>query len=158
MEFKNGEIEGVTIKTPKLFNDKRGWLSEIFRHDELNETLYPVMSYISMTHPGVARGPHEHQEQWDYFCFIGVSAFKVYCWDNRPASPTYGNKIEFLSEKDKLTIVTIPPGVVHAYMNVGETEGMVLNYPNKLYAGLGKTEKVDEIRYEDAQVTPYVLT
>jgi dTDP-4-dehydrorhamnose 3,5-epimerase len=39
--------------------------------------------------------------------------------------------------------------VVHAYKNVGGSEGIVLNYPNRLYAGRGKKEPVDEIRHED---------
>ena len=33
--FKNGEIEGVIIRPLKRFEDKRGWLSELFRADEL---------------------------------------------------------------------------------------------------------------------------
>ena len=52
----------------------------------------PAMAYISMTRPGVARGPHEHREQADYFAFIGPSNFKVYLWDARDDSPTRGVK------------------------------------------------------------------
>ena len=42
--------------------------------------------------------------------------------------------------------VWIPPGVVHAYRNVGTIPGLVFNSPNRLYAGYGKREPVDEIR------------
>ena len=65
------EIEGVIIRELKRHDDERGWLVELFRHDELEAALHPVMSYVSMTKPGVARGPHEHSDQTDCFCFIG---------------------------------------------------------------------------------------
>ena len=91
MEFRPGPIEGVIWRPLKKFHDARGWLCELFRHDELPPAFHPVMCYISATEPGVARGPHEHVDQADYFCFLGPSNFKMYLWDNRPKSKTYGN-------------------------------------------------------------------
>ena len=57
-QFKVGEIMGVVVRDLRRFNDKRGWLTELFRHDELDEEYYPLMTYISATEPGVTRGPH----------------------------------------------------------------------------------------------------
>jgi len=96
-----------------------------------------------------ARGPHEHLYQADYFCFIGTSAFQVYLWDNRKDSHAYKEKMTILAKEGSQLIVIVPPGVVHAYKNIGNKDGMVLNFPNKLYAGAGKQEKVDEIRHEN---------
>lgn len=45
--------------------------------------------------------------------------------------------------------VVIPAGVVHAYKNVGGKQGMVVNSPNRLFAGTGKKDPVDEVRHED---------
>jgi dTDP-4-dehydrorhamnose 3,5-epimerase len=45
----------------------------------------------------------------------------------------------------------VPPGVVHGYINISDRDGMVLNYPDKLYKGWGKKEEVDEIRHEDKE-------
>jgi dTDP-4-dehydrorhamnose 3,5-epimerase len=45
--------------------------------------------------------------------------------------------------------VTVPPGVVHAYKNVGSDDAFVLNFPDRLYAGVNRAEAVDEIRHED---------
>ena len=73
MEYRDGTIEGVIWKPLSIYRDQRGWLCELFRHDELPEIFHPVMCYISMTEPGIARGPHEHVDQADYFCFIGPS-------------------------------------------------------------------------------------
>jgi dTDP-4-dehydrorhamnose 3,5-epimerase len=44
--------------------------------------------------------------------------------------------------------VLIPAGVVHGYQNVGDVDGIVINSPNRLYAGPGRKEEVDEIRHE----------
>ncbi len=69
--FQDGPIEGVVLHVLKRFRDERGWLVELFRDDELGATNRPVMAYVSMTLPGVARGPHEHREQADRFGFLG---------------------------------------------------------------------------------------
>ena len=49
--------------------------------------------------------------------------------------------------------VVVAPGVVHAYKhaytNVGERDGWVIHCPDRLYAGTGRREPVDEIRWED---------
>ena len=150
--FAEGKIEGVTIKDLRQFHDSRGWLAETFRSDELGD-YRPQMGYISVTFPDVARGPHEHREQTDYFCFLG--RFTLYLWDNRKDSVTYKNKM-VIGNADKL-IVTVPPGVVHAYKNSGDAEGMVLNFPDRLYAGWGKKEEVDEVRYENDPASPFRL-
>jgi dTDP-4-dehydrorhamnose 3,5-epimerase len=107
-----------------------------------------VMMYISMTGPGIARGPHEHVDQADFFGFIGPSTFKIYLWDYRKQSPTYMHRQVLLAGEDSPRTLIIPPGVVHAYKNIGTMMGMVVNLPNRLYAGPGRKEKVDEIRHE----------
>jgi dTDP-4-dehydrorhamnose 3,5-epimerase len=148
-EFTSGPIEGVVITELRRFADQRGWLTEVFRHDALDEAAYPAMGYVSMTYPGVARGPHEHVDQTDLFAFVGPGAFKVYLWDTRGDSPTFGARQTLIAGADAPMTVLVPPGVVHAYRNVSDENGLVFNAPNRLYAGWGKQEPVDEIRHED---------
>ena len=155
--FKNGKIEGVIIKNLIKHVDDRGWLAETYRNDELDEQHFPAMAYISMTNRDVARGPHEHADQADNFSFIGPSNFKIYMWDNRKNSPTYMTKQVVFAGEDSPKSLIIPPGVVHAYKNVGEKQGAVLNFPNRLFAGRGRTEPVDEIRHESDQNSPFIL-
>lgn len=157
MEFTPGPINDVIWKPLTLFRDARGWLCELFRHDELPDEFHPVMAYISMTEPGVARGPHEHVDQADYFCFLGPSNFKVYLWDNREASSTYLNKEVRIVGVDEPMALVVPVGVVHAYQNVGDVQGIVFNAPNRLYRGVGKKEPIDEIRHEDLADSPFRL-
>lgn len=157
MNFTEGPIQDVITYKLKKYHDERGWLAELFRHDELSEEFYPVMSYISFTHPGIQRGPHEHVDQADLFCFIGPSTFNITLWDNRPDSPTYNHRMSMLVGEDDPTAVVVPKGVVHGYRNVGSVEGMVINCPNRLYMGEGKREPIDEIRHEDDPDTPFKM-
>ena len=143
-------MEGVVIKELNVFTDERGWLSEIFRNDETG--FRPAMSYVSLTKPGIARGPHEHIEQSDFFCFLGN--FRLYLWDNRQGSKSYGEKFVLDTEGKPVTAI-VPPKVVHAYKNVGPGDGLVLNLPDRLFRGQGKKDPVDEVRYEDDPDSPF---
>ncbi|MBA3442671.1 MAG: dTDP-4-dehydrorhamnose 3,5-epimerase family protein [Pyrinomonadaceae bacterium] len=148
-EFKSGAIRDVAVRDMRKFVDERGWLAEIFRHDEMAEEFHPQMVYISSTEPHTTRGPHEHREQADLFCFIGPSNFKLRMWDNRPDSETYRHMMTFFVGIDNPKAVIIPKGVVHAYRNVGHVAGIIINCPNRLFMGEGRREEVDEIRHED---------
>lgn len=157
LEFTKGKIHDVLVRPLSKFLDERGWLAELYRVDDLDPAIIPVMAYISMTQPGVARGPHEHVDQTDYFCFMGPSNFKVYLWDSRKDSPSYGVRQIIYAGLDSPQAVVVPPGVVHAYRNIGLENGIVFNAPNQLYAGEGKKAPVDEIRHEEAEGSQYLL-
>ncbi len=157
MTYEKGVIHDVVIKPLKKFIDERGWLCELYRQDELDAGQMPVMSYVSLTQPGVARGPHEHVDQTDYFAFFGPSNFKIYLWDSREDSPSFGKRMVFAAGQDSPAVVIIPPGVVHAYKNIGTEGGLVFNAPNRLFAGKNKAEPVDEIRHEDISGSPFQL-
>lgn len=147
LPFRPGKVDGVIWKRLDVYHDQRGWLCELFRHDETPAELQPAMAYLSETLPGQTRGPHEHLQQTDSFCFFGLPVFHLYLWDNRPESASYlCHEIAILRRP---TAVVIPPGIVHAYRNVGEIPGLVVNCPNRLYRGEGKRDPVDEVRHED---------
>ena len=62
---------------------------------------------------------------------------------------TYGAKQVEVVGVDRPMALIIPPGVAHAYKNVGAETGVVFNCPNRLYKGPGRKEPVDEIRHEE---------
>ena len=154
-EFKRGQIRDVVVRAVGKFVDERGWLAEVFRHDELDAEYFPAMAYISSTEPNVQRGPHEHVDQADLFVFIGPANFKLRLWDNRRDSETYNHVMTLYVGADNPKSVLVPKGVVHAYRNVGSTAGIVINCPNRLYMGEGKRAEIDEIRHEDDPSTVY---
>lgn len=153
----NDNLPGVLVRTLKKFEDSRGWLGEVWRDDERPAGLDPAMGYLSSTVPGQARGPHEHRAQSDYFVFCGTGEFLIALWDNRSGSAGFGRYQEIIAPVGRLTAVVVPPGVVHGYKNIGTTDGLVLNLPDRLYAGHGKSEPVDEIRHENEPGSPFVF-
>ncbi|MDD2680669.1 MAG: dTDP-4-dehydrorhamnose 3,5-epimerase family protein [Patescibacteria group bacterium] len=148
-------IEGVIIKELKKFSDDRGWLTEIYRRDEVD--LSPAMSYVSLTLPGVARGPHEHVYQSDFFIFIGPGTFRLHLWDRRVGSKTKGEKIEIEVGIDNPCTVLVPPGVVHGYQCISDEPALSINFPDKLYKGIMKQDEIDEIRWEQDENSPYKI-
>ena len=154
-DFQSGMIHDVIVRRLDRYDDSRGWLSELFRHDDLPAEFHPVMAYISSTRPGISRGPHEHVDQADLFCFLGPSNFKLRMWDNRPDSATYRLAMTLVVGEDDPHVIVIPKGVVHAYQNVGDKDGIVINCANRLYKGEGRRKQVDEIRHEDDPATPF---
>jgi len=147
--FEPGQVHDVIVRPLPRHDDARGWLTELFRCDELPAQFLPVMAYISSTRPGITRGPHEHVAQADLFCFLGPSNFKVRMWDNRSDSPTYRKVSTLVAGENDPQLVIIPKGVVHAYQNIGDKDGIVINCPNRLYKGDRRGEEIDEIRHED---------
>lgn len=156
MDWKEGDIDGCEFKPLSFHKDGRGWLAEIFRTDEMNPADHPVMAYVSETNPGQARGPHEHTSQTDLFAFFS-GVIRLFMWDARSDSTTYGVRTIRLVGAENPCIVTVPPGVVHAYRNDGPSPAIIFNCPNRLFAGPGKSEPVDEIRHEDSEQSPFKL-
>lgn len=148
-------IDGVIIKKIFKNSDKRGWLAEIYRSDELK--FNPAMSYVSVTRPGVIRGPHEHKYQSDCFIFIGPGNFELHLWDRRADSTTAGEYVKLETGENNPLLVVVPPGVVHGYKCIGRENGLSVNLPDKLYRGKNKKEEIDEIRWEKDPGSPYKI-
>jgi dTDP-4-dehydrorhamnose 3,5-epimerase len=153
--FRERQIKGVVVGKLAKALDSRGWLAELFRSDQVAAEFFPAMAYISATRPGITRGPHEHVDQADLFCFIGPSNFKLRMWDNREDSETFRCVSTIVVGEDNPASVLVPAGVVHAYQNVGAVEGIVINCPNRLYRGVDRKEEVDEIRHENNEQTVF---
>ncbi|HEY0077673.1 MAG TPA: dTDP-4-dehydrorhamnose 3,5-epimerase family protein [Pyrinomonadaceae bacterium] len=156
-EFKRGKILDVEVRQLRKYVDERGWLAELFRHDELKEEFHPQMGYISLSQPHVQRGPHEHEDQADFFCFIGPANFKLRLWDNRPDSETFRYVMTLHVGADNPASVLVPKGVVHAYRNISHEPGIVINFPNRLFMGTDRKSPIDEIRHEDDPDTIFKL-
>lgn len=144
-------INGVVFFDLSQNVDDRGWLIELFRKDKLEPDHFPAMGYISQTLPGVVRGPHEHESQSDLFCFIGPGDFELMLWEkgDEPYKETH-----VLGESRPHAVI-VPPGVIHAYRNISDKPGLVLNFPNRLYGGPGACYPVDEIRHEANKHSTY---
>lgn len=146
-------FEGVLLRRLVSHGDDRGSLMELWRIDEMLPKHTPTMGYFSMTNPGVARGPHEHNDQTDLFVF--TPGFELRLWDNRDISETF--KKHLFLQINEPTAVIVPPGVVHGYVNKSSVPALSLNFPNRLYKGQGKKLPVDEIRHESSPDSPFKM-
>ena len=155
--LKSGQIANVVVRELRRRVDSRGWMAEIFRTEEIDLGHAPVKANVSVTEPGVGHGPLPHADQTDFFAFLGSSQFEITLWDNRPDSRTHGTKQVLIVGEGVEKAVVIPPGVVHAYKNIGSVPGMIFNYPNRLFRGHGRKEPVDEIRNESDPRSPFRL-
>lgn len=155
--FDEGPIAGVVLRPLDRFTDDRGWLVELFRHDQLPNENIPRMAYLCETLPGCARGPHEHHHQSDLFAFVGPGDLELYLWDVRAESPTRGHRQKITVGESNRQLVIVPPGVVHAFQNETDRPAWALNAPNELYAGENKKEDVDEIRHERDPNSPFKM-
>ena len=155
MSVEENIWEGLIIKKIDKYFDDRGWLAEVFRSDQLD--FKPEMSYLSLTKPGVIRGPHEHREQSDCFIFLGPGSFRLYLWDRRQDSKTYSKSLELEVGEDNPRLIIVPPGVVHGYKCISEVPALSINFPNRLYKGKNKSEEIDEIRWEKDENSPYQI-
>lgn len=155
--FIDSLIEGVIVKPLSLHEDSRGWLMELYREDQTSNESRPAMAYASMTLPGISRGPHEHVEQTDRFCFYGPSNFLIVLWDNRPSSQSFNHRMKLIAGRNTPSLIVVPNGVVHGYRNIGEECGIILNFPDRLYKGPQRQQDVDEIRHEADPDSPFRL-
>jgi dTDP-4-dehydrorhamnose 3,5-epimerase len=148
-------IKDVIIKKLDKYEDERGWLSEIWRSDEIN--FRPEMSYVSLTNPGMIRGPHEHKFQTDIFAFLGPGNFEFFLWDNREDSPTFQENMKMEVGENNPSLIIVPPGIVHGYRCIGDKPAWCINLPDKLYKGENKKEEIDEIRWEQDPNSPFKI-
>jgi dTDP-4-dehydrorhamnose 3,5-epimerase len=132
-------IDGVIIKELVTNADERGFFREIIRiTDDFFGVGFGQLSH-SLVYPGVIKAWHAHkvQSQWTY---VACGVLKVVLRDNRPASPTYRIKMEFLAGDNQAALVYfLPPGVLHGYRCIHGVAHII-------YITSGTYDLADEVR------------
>ena len=124
-------IDGVLVKKLEPIADERGRLMEILRSDDGVFKKFGQV-YLTTAYPGVTKAWHYHLKQTDYFaCVVGM--MKLVLYDTREGSPTKGQVDEFFIGEHDMSLVAIPPGVVHGFKCIGEREAVVINVPTEPY-------------------------
>jgi dTDP-4-dehydrorhamnose 3,5-epimerase len=144
----------VIIDEIKEFTDDRGCLVELWRTDDQKMAddgygggTVPLMSYWSITKPFVVRGPHQHENQTDWFVtFKGLMVYQLY-------NPSTDEMKHFITDPTKIYRVKVAPPIIHSYRNLSVKESISGNFPTALFMGKDKkgysaTQKIDEIRHE----------
>ncbi len=126
-------IDGVMIKKLKVVPDDRGRLMECLRNDDELFIRFGQF-YMTTTFPGVVKGWHLHDAQWDNIvCVKGM--IKLVLFDGRgvkgeaaapgqPASPTAGQIDQFFLGEHNPLLVRVPPGLWHGWKCVSTGGGV----------------------------------
>ena len=132
MNFTRLEIPDVILCEPKTLSDDRGYFSETFRQDKLEEFLGFSINFCqeneSKSSFGVLRGLHYQIAPYEQSKLVRVlqGAVLDVSVDLRKDSPTFGKHIAIeLSEENKKQIL-VPKGFAHGFIVL--TEEAVLAY------------------------------
>ena len=132
MNFTRLEIPEVILCEPKVLSDDRGYFSETFRQDKLEEFLGFSINFCqeneSKSSYGVLRGLHYQTAPYAQTKLVRVAQGAVLdiSVDLRKDSPTFGKYIAIeLSEENKKQIL-IPKGFAHGFIVL--TKEAVLAY------------------------------
>lgn len=126
-----GLIDGVAVRRAKVLSDERGRLGEIMRADDPWFEKFGQV-YFTTTYPGVVKAWHYHKKQTDHF-YVTRGLVKIALCDQREGSPTYGVVNELFLGEHCPGLLRIPPGVMHGWMCVSETEAYIINVVSEVY-------------------------
>jgi dTDP-4-dehydrorhamnose 3,5-epimerase len=124
-------IDGVQARRAKVMPDERGRLGEIFRADDPWFEKFGQV-YFTTTYPGVVKAWHYHKKQTDHI-YVIKGTVKIALYDQRKDSPTYGTVNELYLSEHCPGLVRIPPGVLHGWMSVRQTEAYIVNIASETY-------------------------
>ena len=126
MNFTRLEIPEVILCEPEVLSDERGYFSETFREDKLEEFLGYSVNFCqeneSKSSYGVLRGLHYQLAPYAQTKLVRVlqGAVLDVSVDLRKDSPTFGKHIVIeLSEENKNQIL-IPKGFAHGFITLSK--------------------------------------
>jgi dTDP-4-dehydrorhamnose 3,5-epimerase len=121
MEFEKVKIEGLILCKPKLINDNRGFFSEVFRKDLLENTINQKINFCqsntSESKYGTIRGLHFQVSPSSQTKLVSVSKGEILdvALDIRKDSSTYGKFYSvILNDKNNFQLY-IPKGFAHGF-------------------------------------------
>jgi dTDP-4-dehydrorhamnose 3,5-epimerase len=125
-------IDGVLVRRAITHEDERGEVTEIMSSAWGIDDIPISHVYQAMIRPGRIKGWVYHKHQADrQFVLSGFTKYVL--WDMRTDSSTAGQVNEiYLSERNRGLLV-IPPYVVHAVQNIGQSDAVFINLPTQPY-------------------------
>ena len=127
MKFTRTHIPDVIICEPDIFGDDRGYFTETFRADKLEEFLGYNVSFCqdneSRSSYGVLRGLHYQLHPFAQSKLIRVIEGAVWdvVVDIRKGSPTFGKHVDLELTGENKKQLLIPRGFAHGFVVLSET-------------------------------------
>lgn len=125
-------FEGVKIHECVTHLDSRGSLTESFNTSWDFDSEPIVHVYKVVIDPGVVKGWQYHTTYSDR-SFFGWGKFRIVLYDMRESSKTFKKITTIYAGIEKPLLIKIPPKVLHAVQNLGNTESSFINMPTKIY-------------------------
>jgi len=121
MKIYKTAIEGLLEIQPSVFEDARGYFSETFRADLLNQmgvNFDFVQDNESMSNKGVLRGLHFQAPPFEQGKLVRVIKGSVLdvAVDIRKGSSTYGQHVSIVLSGQNKKQFWIPPGFAHGFL------------------------------------------
>lgn len=127
MEFIRTSIPDVVICEPNIFGDDRGYFTETFRKDALEEFLGYEVPFCqdneSKSKYGVLRGLHYQMPPFTQTKLVRVLEGIVLdvAVDIRKGSPTYGHHVAVELSSENKRQLFVPRGFAHGFVVLSET-------------------------------------
>jgi dTDP-4-dehydrorhamnose 3,5-epimerase len=126
MDIEATSIAGVLIVRPKKFGDERGFFSEVFKQEALDQAGVKI-SWIQDNHAfsstrGVVRGLHFQSAPYAQAKLVRVVRGAIYdvAVDIRAGSPTYGAYVGIELSAANWTQLLVPEGMAHGYCTLSD--------------------------------------
>ena len=132
MEFEKVGIEGLVLCKPKLIEDERGFFSETFRKDLLENFISKKLDFCqqntSKSSFGVLRGLHFQTAPKAQTKLISVSNGEILdvALDIRKDSPTYGKHYSIILNDINNFQLLVPKGFAHGFISL--SKNVKVNY------------------------------
>ncbi|MGC8622050.1 MAG: dTDP-4-dehydrorhamnose 3,5-epimerase [Caldisphaera sp.] len=135
--FKRMEIPDVVLSTPKMFNDVRGFFSEIYKRTDFLAEYVPydfVQVNLSSSKRGVIRGLHYQMKPMEQGKLVTVIKGKIYdvALDIRNGSPYYGKHVAVELNDQNRSLFWVPPGFAHGFQALEDS--LVVYFVTKEYS------------------------
>jgi dTDP-4-dehydrorhamnose 3,5-epimerase len=128
----NQPIDGVIFRPTRPVPHEDGHVTEVARASWEILCAPIVQVHITTTFPGRVRAWGVHQLGTDRL-FVVSGLVKIVVFDGRQASGTFGALNQFVVSEKNPGLLVIPPNLYHGWKNIGNSEAIIINMPDRMY-------------------------
>ena len=125
-------LAGVQFRPTRTVPHEDGHVTEVARANWGLLDRPIVQVHITTTFPGRTRAWGLHELGADRL-FVVSGLVKLVVFDGRKDSPTVGQLNQFVVSEKNPGLLIVPPNVYHGWKNIGTTEAVIINMPDRMY-------------------------
>jgi dTDP-4-dehydrorhamnose 3,5-epimerase len=125
-------IDGVVFRPTRPVPHEDGHVTEVARASWEILATPIVQVHITTTLPARIRAWGLHQISMDRL-FVVSGLVTIVVFDGRNGSPTQGRVNSFTVSERNPGLLLIPPNLYHGWKNIGTSEAVIINMPDRMY-------------------------